>query len=591
MSMRFIRFLIIVFLFVGSAFQGAVQAQDYLLRELDISNPAENKLGSVMEEIAANQGFYFSYQSSLIDLDAGLPFQSYQGNLAGFLQKVFGDSYEFREYDGYVIIRHAPGKLDAEIEMEQEGKVLLVKGKVKDLHSGEAISTVSIFEKNGWAFTLSDAQGEFELKLKSTAPSSVWLSLRKEEYRDTSFVLLPPVYVGSSSQEERKFRFFPQNGSAENLEDSFWGGMFIGFRQRMQRLNLAGFFAESPVQMSLTPGLSTQGVFSSQMINNFSLNLLGGYTAGVEGLEVAGLFNMNQRMVTGMQTAGLFNMVGGNVSGFQAAGIFNNVYGDLTGFQVAGLLNKIGSDLDGAQVSGLVNQVDGKARIQIAGWANLSRSTDKFQLAGLYNRTEGDAGNAQIAGVFNHSGGNVAYQLSGLINKADTVSGFQLAGLVNIAASSDYSLGLINIIGDGEQSISVGLDESSFAQLSLRSGGKKLYGLLGTGIRLHPITMFGLDLGFGWHAFRKKSYFMDIELVNRWSSDFGGMTNYSNSLRFLHGYQMGRLKYFAGPTLAFSVLDQAWSWPVSGWKIAEKHNSRSLFALHIGMIGGVQYVF
>lgn len=591
MSMHFNRFCIFLLLATGSISQGLLYAQDYLLREIDFTNAAEQDVGSVLEEISGRQGFYFSYESSLIDLESKLPFSSYQGKLAGFLEEVFGDSYEFKEHDAYVIIRYAPGKLDAELEMMPDGKSLVVQGQIRDLHTGEPVSTASIYEKNGLAFAISDGQGNFELRLKSASPLSVWLILRKEEYKDTSFVLLPPVQVDLDKHAGSRFRFLPGNGSSDNLEDSFWGGMFIGLRQRMQRLNLAGFFAESPVQMSLTPGLSTQGVFSSQMINNFSLNLLGGYTAGVEGLELAGLFNMNQRMVTGMQAAGLFNLVGGGVTGFQAAGIFNNVYDSLSGFQVAGLVNLVGNDLDGAQLGGLVNRVGGNARIQVAGLANRAYSTDGFQVAGLYNSTKANAGKAQISGILNQTGGNVDYQLSGLFNKADTVSGLQLAGLVNVAATSDYALGLINIIGDGEQSLSLGVDESSFVHLSFRSGGKKLYGLVGTGMLLNPQAMFGLDLGFGWHAIRKRSYFMDIEQVHRWSSDFGGISNHTNALKLLQGYKSGRWKYFAGPTLAFSVFDPDWSWPVSGWVITEKQNNRGLYALHAGWIGGVQFIF
>lgn len=399
------------------------------------------------------------------------------------------------------------------------------------------------------------------------------------------------MQVGKGKYGESKFRFLPGNVSEGNLENSFWGGMFIGFRQRMQRLNLGSYFAESPVQVSLIPGLSSRGIFSSQTINNFSLNLLGGYTAGVEGMEAAGLFNMNQRMVRGMQTAGLFNVVGGGVSGFQAAGLFNNVYDSLSGFQVAGILNRVGNDVDGAQVAGLINRVDGKAGIQIAGLWNRAYRTDGLQVAGLYNHTQGDAGKIQISGFFNQSGGEVGYQVSGIINKADTVAGLQLAGLINVAASSDYSLGLINIIGDGEQSISLAVDEAAFTSITFRSGGRKLYGLIGPGMGFYHQTMAALDLGFGWHAIRKRAYFMDIELLNRLTSDFAGISNQSNALRFLQGYQSGRLNYFAGPTIALSVMDQAWRWPVSGWVLSEKRNSRGLFALHAGLTGGIQYVF
>src|SRR3546814_13480081 len=72
---------------------------------------------------------------------------------------------------------------------------------------------------------------------------------------------------------------------------------FVSSGQRIQSLNLRGFFTESPVQVSLMPGLSTQGRMSAQVVNNFSVNLIGGYTAGLNGMEMAGVFNMNKKDV------------------------------------------------------------------------------------------------------------------------------------------------------------------------------------------------------------------------------------------------------------------------------------------------------
>lgn len=62
--------------------------------------------------------------------------------------------------------------------------------------------------------------------------------------------------------------------------------------------------------MSLTPGLSTHGFFNSQIVNTFSLNLIGGATAGVDGTELAGGFNVNQYDMRGAQFAGVINVVG-----------------------------------------------------------------------------------------------------------------------------------------------------------------------------------------------------------------------------------------------------------------------------------------
>ena len=37
--------------------------------------------------------------------------------------------------------------------------------------------------------------------------------------------------------------------------------------------------------------------------------MFGGYTAGVNGLEIGGLFNLNKKDVRYVQAAGLFNIV------------------------------------------------------------------------------------------------------------------------------------------------------------------------------------------------------------------------------------------------------------------------------------------
>jgi hypothetical protein len=48
----------------------------------------------------------------------------------------------------------------------------------------------------------------------------------------------------------------------------------------------------------------------------------------------------------------------------------------------------------------------------------------------------------------------------------------QIAGFINIADSSDYSIGIINIIRQGEKGIGVSVDETKTAMVSFRSGGR-----------------------------------------------------------------------------------------------------------------------
>src|SRR5690606_27111550 len=148
----------------------------------------------------------------------------------------------------------------------------------------------------------------------------------------------------------------------------------------------------------------------------------------------SGAFAVNELDVARFQAAGLFNVVGGHVRGVQLAGGFNNVVHSLSGLQVAGLYNDIGKHVQGMQVAGLVN-------------------------------------------------------------RAETVQGVQLAGLVNIADSSDYPIGLVNLIRQGSKSLSVESDERGLVGLQFRSGGRIMYGLVGLGY-----TVGGLQLPYSLHA-------------------------------------------------------------------------------------------
>lgn len=369
--------------------------------------------------------------------------------------------------------------------------------------------------------------------------------------------------------------------------------MFIGFRQRLQRINLGGFFAENPVQMSLVPGLSSQGMFSSQMINHFSVNVLGGYTAGVEGFEAAGLFNINQRAVMGFQVAGIYNLVGGDLKGFQAAGLINSVYKNAHAMQVAGIYNRVKGVSSGLQVAGLINLTDSTAQNQIAGLLNSAEKATGNQIAGLINKTKTDAGGLQLAGLANFSPGTVKHQVSGLFNRAGKVEGIQFAGLLNIAESGDYPIGLVNLIKNGQKSLTIGADESSFAHFTFRSGGRKLYGLLGLAYLLNagPVP-YAVEMGFGVHAIEKQRYAVDIEFVNRMATDFKGTSNNISSFKLLPSYALGKhFRLITGPTLNISVLDPAPDPTIPGWVWYKRNTRLGTYGIHLGLMGGIQYRF
>src|SRR5690606_23810835 len=199
---------------------------------------------------------------------------------------------------------------------------------------------------------LTNDEGDFRLKLKER--TSV-ISVSKAWYSDTTILVKP------GQDQEVTFGIHPKVMALDSVvvtrksgvERNWLGNLFLSSKQRMQIMNLSKFFVDKPYQASLTPGLGTHGKMSAQVVNKFSFNVLGGYTAGVNGFEIGGLFNIVKRDMHYAQIAGIFNVIGGQVDGLQIAGLHNNVIGSVEGVQIAGLSSVVGRNVYGLQVSGL----------------------------------------------------------------------------------------------------------------------------------------------------------------------------------------------------------------------------------------------
>lgn len=578
---------LLLILFLISSVSGFSQMM--LEKKVRITRTDDLTLRQMLDTLSAENDFYFSYESTLLQLDTPLKAEQFSGSIGDFLIQELGDEYEYKELPGYIIIRYAPEKLDLEAEIETRFKTVTVKGYIKNIRTNEGVSLASVYDKHSLASTLTDKKGYFKLKYKKF-DSSIWLTLSKENYRDTTFLLLPTVSI-VAEKENRRFRYLPGDSTTRELEDSFLGRMFIGFRQRLQGMNVGSFFAESPVQMSLTPGLSSKGMFSSQTISNFSLNLIGGYTAGIEGIEIAGIFNINKRDVKSVQVGGIFNMVGGGSSGFQVAGIYNSVYKSVNGLQIGGIYNHVRGNVNGLQIGGIGNQVNNNADVQIAGIVNHAKKSNHFQLAGIANNTLKSAG-FQLAGISNLAADTVNHQIAAIVNRAKKVNGFQFA-LINIAKENDYPVGFLNFIKNGEKNLTFALDESGFTHVAFRSGGRKMYGIFGAAYQLREVdTPYAFELGIGIHLVPDRKFSLDTEFVTLTASDFAFVNNHIQSFRLLPGLNVGNhFRIFAGPSLNFAFLDPGQGNFTDGWNILEKTTSNGIYRSYGGITGGVQMIF
>src|SRR5882724_8352653 len=359
----------------------SAQAQGPLDRKLSVEFKQE-RLGHVLEILSNRGNFYFSYNSMILQKDSLVNLSAQDRSIRQIPDLLFHGNFEYMESGNYIILRRAVVKASTLTEPSpgEDGRYT-VSGVILDEETGEKIGQASIYDKQGLFATLSSENGFFTVRIKSRhGPSS--LTVSKEFYDDTT-LLLPPgaseritVYISPAEFSRRMITIspgdylLPDSIRVETQSDSgkarisYWkkdpiqveltpfGKFLLSSRLRIQTLNIGKFFTERPYQVSFLPMMSTNGSLNAQVINKGSLNILGGYEAGLNGVELGGLFNVDRKRVRGVQIAGLLNVVGGSVNGLQMAGLHNMVLDSLRGCQMAGLGNYNKRKLTGVQVAG-----------------------------------------------------------------------------------------------------------------------------------------------------------------------------------------------------------------------------------------------
>lgn len=446
-------------------------------------------LADALTTISKEGNFIFSYNSNIIKADSIVSINVQNYTVKQILQKLFNDTYAFKATGDYIII-----------QKESASQAWYVSGYVVDGLTGERIRDVSVYDKEQLVASLTNDQGYFKLKLKDRLPSAT-LNISKAWYSDTAIVVKPGY------NQEITVSIKPENFPLQeivvdandkdfNIEDSWFGKMFLTSKQRIQSINLSKFFVDKAYQGSIVPGLSTHGKMSSQVVNKFSLNVIGGYTAGVDVAELAGIFNINKKSVKYIQAAGVFNIVGGNVKGGQLSGFYNGVGGKVTGAQASGFSNIVadtfvgvqttgfynhtGGSLTGLQAGGFVNTVEDKVTgAQFAGFVNIAAdSVVGVQAAGFVNVAAKQVRGIQISGFTNVNGGKTrGMQLSGFVNYTKNLEGAQL-GILNIAdTASGVCIGVFNIVKKGYHKVSVSANEVLPVNVTIKSGTHWLYNI------------------------------------------------------------------------------------------------------------------
>lgn len=242
--------------------------------------------------------------------------------------------------------------------------------------------------------------------------------------------------------------------------------------------------------------------------------------------------------------------------------------------------------------------------IAISGLTTIITNDAKgFLFAGLGNIIKNDLSGVQFAGVMNIAKEVSGFQFAGVINKAKNVNGVQFAGIINIAENSDYPIGLINIIKNGEKSIAISYNETGSLMATFRSGGRVTYGIIGVGYN-HKTSgrSYVTEAGFGIHINCLPWFRINNELKvacfgfsdNPFIVNDGKLNNtvISTNYSLLPAFKISpHIELFGGPSLNYMNLGNTNKELDFGHSIWKQSGSTRLQQIYVGYQVGIQYIF
>jgi hypothetical protein len=581
-------------------------AQTLLNKNISV-NVSRQRLDHALEIISNTGNFYFSYNSNIIKSDSLVSINASNRSVREVLTALFGNGVEFRESGNYIIIRRAPIRLKlVTSSATTEDRFYVVSGYVLDDQTGERLRGASVYEKDRLSITNTNSDGYFKLRLKSRYRKAS-ITVSKEFYEDTTVSIEPkqnqtltitlmPMEGGERTtiigpigyeapetidlqvpiSDSSMWIYRYQKKDSFIVERTAFGKFLLSSTQKLQSINLRKFFTARPYQISIVPGLSTNGKLNSQVVNNFSFNILGGYSGGTNGLEIGGLFNIDKKDVKYVQSSGIFNLVGGNVEGVQVAGVSNTVIGGLAGAQVSGVTNYTNRKFSGAQIAGVYNHA--------------GEHFNGAQIAGVVNFTNHRTNGAQIAGVANISSREVrGVQVSGVFNYTRRLKGVQI-GLINVSdTSSGYSIGLINIVFKGYHKLSLYATELVDANAAFKTGNAKLYNIFLGSYNTRPDQkLWSYGYGLGTEIVGTRGFALNLDLtaqqLHRGSWDH---YNILSRATLLLNLKLGKyFSIFVAP--AYNVFVSNQNFDVTGYKSAipsSRYNAHSFSDEVTGWVG------
>jgi hypothetical protein len=577
--------------YIVFALESPAQQQSPLLERQVSITLSNERMADALRKIGDHGKFNFSYKSSLLDKNERVTYEFVNKTVREILDQLFKGRIEYRERGKYIIL------VRADKVSSRETSVL--SGYVVDEATGKRLQNVSVYDPVSLNSAVTDSYGYFKIEIKNPTAEEVRLAVKKRQYADTL------VVVPGKNDRLLNIPIRFDKEKMEVLADSvgrklkrFWLATKTATEQAINMENISDTMYRK-TQFGIVPFVGTNGKLSGNVINDYSLNVFGGYSLGNRIVEFGGLFNVTRGNVEGLQVAGLLNGVAGVQRGVQLAGGLNGSLDSVKGVQVAGVGNINRRDGDGVRGAGLFNfMMDGSSATLLSGSFNFVIGEQRSpQLAGLFNFATNDIRPAQIAGLFNFSGGDVnGAQVAGGFNvSAKDVHGAQVSGLINIAAknmrgvqvgfvnfgrwSRGAQIGFINVssqmkglpfgflsfVAKGYHKLEISSDEVFYTNLAFRTGVRQFYNIISVGANPSSFdddqTLWNFGYGIGTAPKLSKRLSLNVDLTSH-QIVLGNTIEKIHLLNKLYGgfdFQLTKgFSFTAGVTLNGLVTDSSY---------------------------------
>ncbi|WP_233553673.1 carboxypeptidase-like regulatory domain-containing protein [Algoriphagus lacus] len=514
------RKLVLFFLLMGFISTFSSVAQEIPVLEKKITLSAQNeRIDSFLKRLSQEAGCVFSYSSSVLDVSKTFSGRFSNQPLREVLEVIFEGKVQIKQKGVYVILTPKP-----------ETKEVVISGYVVD-ESGQGIRDATIYDPITLQSSTTDEYGYFQFEVKNPASENFELIVNKKDYSDTLLLEEKSSFQKILLKaEEVKLDEVGKSLASSAKEFWSWTKNSVGYRNSENVKDTLN----RDFQLSLIPFVGTNRKISGSVINDYSVNILGGFSGGTTKAELGGLFNIDRGDVQSVQIAGLFNQVGGKVSGFQMAGLANATLDAVDAAQIAGLVNFTTGEVNGVQLAGVLNMTtSGLSGTQVAGVSNVALK---------------DVEGAQVSAILN-VGRKVNGSQVGLFNYADSISG--------------APVGLISFVRKGYNNIEIGTNEVMPVTLALRTGTRSFYNILFAGMRLNPSDSTTWSFGYGLGTSPKlgKKTFLNLELSSE-QMNKGNVAALNLITKAYVGFDFQLAKGFglyAGPTVNYRVYDSAYS--------------------------------